>query len=176
MTNHDTAADGLLDGEERQVHVELRGDGAGASYPRGTFRQIVTAMITLVMAIAATYAVPQLHWARPWTAEMDYVPFWNLIGRELLGEGETVAEANVELLKAQELAREEALKEAKAEPFVDKRGAPPVAGGRAAAGVRGPRGGRRRVEMPLENVGDAGPVLRGAGGERARATRGRSRG
>lgn len=152
MTNHDTAADGLLDGEERQVHVELRGDGAGASYPRGTFRQIVAAMLTLVLAIGATYAAPQLHWARPWTADMDYVPFWNLIGRELLGEGETVAAANEELLKAQALAREELMKEETAEPFVDRVVQPPAPEGEKMPAYAGHAEDADKVEMPLENV------------------------
>ena len=80
--------DGLLDGEERRYRVELRGSAEpGGPYPRGTFRQVVTAMATVVMAVAATYVVPSWHWARPWTPDSTYVPFWNLIGRELLGEG-----------------------------------------------------------------------------------------
>ena len=63
---HDGHNDGLLDGEERRYRVDLRGavESAGA-YPRGTFRQVVTAMATLMMAIGASYAVPALHWMRP---------------------------------------------------------------------------------------------------------------
>lgn len=156
MTTRDTAADGLLDGVEQQVHVELHGDGAGASYPRGTFRQIVAAMITMVVAIAATYTAPytrpELEMAQPWKVGEDYVPFWNLIGRELLGEGETVAAANDELLKAQALAREEALKEETAEPFVDRVVLPPAAEGEKLPAYAGHAEDADAVEMPLENV------------------------
>jgi lysophospholipase L1-like esterase len=167
-TQAQTAADGLLDGEEQQVHVELRGDGAGANYPRGTFRQIVSAMITLVVVIAATYAVPDLQWARPWKTECfgttategdgckpvdrDYVPFWNLVGRELLGMGATSRGDDEELKKAQALAREEVLKDEVAEPFVDRVVLPPAPEGEKLPDYAGHAEDADRVEMPLENV------------------------
>lgn len=144
---------GLLDGEDRKFRVELRGSAdPDGPYPRGTFRQIVTAMVTIVMAIGLTYAVPRWHWARPWTPDMDYVPFWNLIGRELLGEGAAADQVNVELAQVQELARVEVAAEDKAEPFVDKVVRTPVeVGERLPAYVENPEDAER-VEMPLENV------------------------
>lgn len=144
---------GLLDGEDRKFRVELRGSAEpNGPYPRGTFRQIVTAMLTLVMAIGLTYLVPRWHWARPWTPDMDYVPFWNLIGRVLLGEGEVADQVNVELAKVQELARVEVAADEKAEPFVDRAVRTPVeVGERLPEYVKNPEDAER-VEMTLENV------------------------
>lgn len=116
--------EGLLDTEEHTYRVDLRRGGEEpVSYPRGTFRKVVTAMLSLMMAVGATYFVPALHSARPWTLEMtlagEYVPFWNLIGRELLGEGaEAEAEAE-EVVQALELARKEVEQEDAREAFVD---------------------------------------------------------
>lgn len=79
---------GLLDVNEVDApEIVLAGHGHDDEpYPSGTFMKIGTGMATLVALILATYIVPVLHFARPWTPE-DPVPFWNLIGRELLGEG-----------------------------------------------------------------------------------------
>ncbi|MBL8972697.1 MAG: hypothetical protein JNK56_19055, partial [Myxococcales bacterium] len=144
---------GLLDGEDHKFRVELRGSAdPNGPYPRGTFRQIVTAMLTVVMAIGLTYVVPRWHWARPWTPDMDYVPFWNLIGRELLGEGEAAEQVNVELAQVQELARVEVEAEDKAEAFVDRAVRTPVeVGERLPAYVDHPED-TERVELALENV------------------------
>jgi lysophospholipase L1-like esterase len=142
--------DGLLDVEERKVHVELRGEAEVDGYPRGTFRQAVTAMATLVMAIAATYVVPRWHWARPWTPEMDYVPFWNLVGRELLGEGAETEVKAQELAAAQELARDEVAAEEVAVPFVDREVRAPVQAGETLPAYAGHAEDQDRVEQPLE--------------------------
>src|SRR5688572_9019989 len=105
-TTHTLASDiGLLDVEET-VHgqVKLEGEGRDSGpYPPGSFTKIVSAMITLVFCIVATYVVPALHFARPWTSA-DPVPFWNIIGREILGEGEAAEVEQEEALKAEELA------------------------------------------------------------------------
>ncbi|HEY0137219.1 MAG TPA: hypothetical protein VGB85_24215, partial [Nannocystis sp.] len=153
--SHDTHA-GLLDGEDHRFRVELRGSAEpDGPYPRGTFRQIVTAMITLVTLIGLTYAVPRWHWARPWTADMDYVPFWNLIGRVLLGEGEAVAKVDAELAEAQALARAELEIEDKAEPFVDREVRKPAPTGpeleKLPALAPSPEDSER-VERTLENA------------------------
>jgi len=42
----------------------------------------------LCVAIAGTYVVPGLSALRPWVPGDGYVPFWNVVGREWLGEGE----------------------------------------------------------------------------------------
>lgn len=81
---------GLLSDEVREDDSEIvLGDDKPdpGNYPRGTFRTTISGMLTMLMMIGATYVLPGLEWARPWTPE-DPVPFWNLIGRELLGEGE----------------------------------------------------------------------------------------
>jgi len=153
-TEHsDGEYEGLLDGEERRYRVDLRGavESAG-SYPRGTFRQVVTAMATLVMAIGATYVVPELHWMRPWPPGSDYVPFWNLIGRELLGEGGKAEEKRQEVAVVEEQARAEVEAEAKAEPFVDKQVREPVAEGERLPAYAGHAEDAERVELRLENV------------------------
>ena len=96
---------GLLDVEERDVAlVELEGDGSDAGrHPSGTFRKIGMAMATLVGLIMATYVVPALDFARPWTSD-DPVLFWNLVGRELLGEGEVAQEEEEHLERVEALA------------------------------------------------------------------------
>jgi lysophospholipase L1-like esterase len=104
-TPPDLPADGLLDGEEQvDAEIVLYGDGSdpGAFAP-GTFRKIGSGMVVLVICIVATYLVPALHWARPWTSE-DPVPFWNVIGRELMGEGAEVEAEVAEVQRAEELA------------------------------------------------------------------------
>ncbi len=144
---------GLLDGEDRKFRVELRGsDEPTGPYPRGTFRQVVSAMVTVVALTAATYAVPRWHWARPWTPDMDYVPFWNLIGRVLLGEGEAAEVVAEELAEVQAKARADIEAEDRATPFVDRVVRTPVeVGERMPAYVPAPEDDER-VEMPLENV------------------------
>ena len=152
---------GLLDGEDHRFHVELRGSGdPDGPYPRGTFRQVVTAMLTVLMAIGLTYAVPRWHWARPWTADMDYVPFWNLIGRVLLGEGEAVAAVDEELAKAQALARSELDAEDRAVPFVDREVRRPAVQGDVVEKLpplEPVPEDSERVERTLENAGTLDP-------------------
>ena len=151
-TSHDTN-EGLLDGEDRRFRVELRGSAEPAGpYPRGTFRQAVSAMVTIVLAIGLTYVVPSWRWARPWTPDMGYVPFWNQIGRVLLGEGAEAEAVDTELAQVQALARVEVEADDKAVPFVDRAVRTPVeVGERMPAYVVVPEDAER-VEMPLENV------------------------
>lgn len=145
--------DGLLDGEERRYRVELRGSAEpGGPYPRGTFRQVVTAMATVVMAVAATYVVPSWHWARPWTPDSTYVPFWNLIGRELLGEGGKAEEKRSEVAAVEEQARAEVAAEEVAEPFVDKVVREPVVAGELLPLYPGHAEDAEPVALRLENV------------------------
>ncbi len=49
-------------------------------------------------AIACAYVVPALAALRPWVPGDGYVPFWNVVGRELLGEGKR-AQAEHEALE-----------------------------------------------------------------------------
>jgi lysophospholipase L1-like esterase len=57
----------------------------------------------LCAVVATSYVVSPLHPLRPWVLGGDYVPFWNVVGREWLGEGELLeAEAaNVAKLQRQ---------------------------------------------------------------------------
>jgi lysophospholipase L1-like esterase len=96
---------GLLDVEEHVERVVLAGDEVDSGpYPKGTFRKVGSGMATLVVAIAATYLVPDLHFARPWVPGVDPMLFWNVVGREILGEGEAAAAAEESLDQAEELA------------------------------------------------------------------------
>jgi len=104
-----TDADGLLDGVEPVEPVETvelhRGDGDDDEpYPPGTFRTIGSGIVTLALLIAATYVVPALHFARPWVRGTDPTLFWNLVGRELMGEGEAIDQAAEQLQEFERLA------------------------------------------------------------------------
>src|SRR5687768_12292357 len=92
MTTSDThAPQGLLEGEEDRHVVALEGEDDGGRVPPGTFMKIGAALATLWAAIIATYTVPDLYFARPWVRG-EPVPFWNIIGREFMGEGEVSQE------------------------------------------------------------------------------------
>ncbi len=71
-------------------------------------------VLTLLAVIAATYLVPGLEIFQPWRAEEDYLPFWNVVGRELLGQEQEVLEQARDIAALQRLALPP--------------GAPPVAG------------------------------------------------
>ena len=53
----------------------------------------------LLAAIALTYILPALGVLRPWSPGDSYVPFWNIIGREFLGEGKALEEEARQLEK-----------------------------------------------------------------------------
>ncbi len=97
---------GLLDVEESVgPQVVLEGDGVEAgAYPPRTFHKIVSGMATLAALIVATYFVPALHFARPWVQDKDPTIFWNLVGRELLGEGAAAKAAEQKTEEAERLA------------------------------------------------------------------------
>jgi lysophospholipase L1-like esterase len=91
---------GLLDVEEEIDVVRLgeHDEVAGELLSIRVFKKFLAALGTFAVLIGLSYAIP-LPWAQPWRPEEDYIPFWNLIGRELLGQGQS-AEA-----EAQEAAR-----------------------------------------------------------------------
>jgi lysophospholipase L1-like esterase len=96
---------GLLDVEESAgAEIVLAGEGDDRPYAPGTFRKIGTGMATLVALIVLTYVVPGLEFARPWTTE-DPVPFWNIIGREILGDEAGGQQEQQQVSQAQALAR-----------------------------------------------------------------------
>jgi hypothetical protein len=53
---------------------------------RRAFARVFGVAFGLAAAILSTYVVPPLAPLRPWVPGRGYVPFWNLLGRELLGE------------------------------------------------------------------------------------------
>ncbi|HEX5100908.1 MAG TPA: GDSL-type esterase/lipase family protein [Polyangiaceae bacterium] len=59
---------------------------------RHAFVRLLGVALGLGAAIFATYVVPPLAPLRPWVPGHGYIPFWNVVGRELRGEG-AVAEA-----------------------------------------------------------------------------------
>jgi lysophospholipase L1-like esterase len=113
MENDDTnQPQGLLEGDEHARVVSLVGEDDGGVVAPGTFRKIGTAIATLAAAILATYYTPALQWARPWVPG-EPVPFWNIVGREILGEGEVAAEVEereeaTEVLAQHVLAKDDA--------------------------------------------------------------------
>ncbi len=116
--NSSTPGEGLLDGEDHAHRVELLGDddGSGVTQP-GTFFKIGSGALALLLAMMATYLVPELSFARPWTnpeppwrleifrgERNDAVPFWNVIGRELLGQDQGQAEVLADVTETEALA------------------------------------------------------------------------
>jgi lysophospholipase L1-like esterase len=60
----------------------------GSEMARGArpVARVLSVVLGLGLSILSTYAVPGLGSLRPWVPGGDYVPFWNLVGRELLGD------------------------------------------------------------------------------------------
>ncbi len=114
--------DGLLDVEESVSRIVLDAcDDPSGVYPAGTFRTVVSAMMTVLTLMGLSYALPMLadqglladgslvalaRDARPWKPN-DPVPFWNLVGRELLGEGADVEAGAAEVNEFAALAAAE---------------------------------------------------------------------
>lgn len=98
--------DGLLDQDERVDIVELSsGEAQGEELPDKVFERAYQALFTVVLAIVASYVIPGMSWAQPWGLDEDYKPFWNLIGREFMGEGAKAQELTDEQKHFEELAR-----------------------------------------------------------------------
>lgn len=127
---------GLLDVEEvvETTVLEPAGRESTQAYPPRTFRKIGAALATLGVCVAATYLDPQLSWARPWTSG-DPVPFWNIVGREILGEGEAADAAEDEAQKVETLAAELVDDRRDTAPVKDKEVVEPPPTGDAAAQI-----------------------------------------
>lgn len=112
--------DGLLDEAEHVEHIALGVDEAeGIGVESGSFDRAHHALVVVLLLIAATYFVPGMSWGQPWRADEDYVPFWNLIGRELMGQGAKAQELDAEQKKFEDIARREQ-QEADTEPVEDR--------------------------------------------------------
>ena len=96
---------GLLDVEEEVVKVVLGSDDvvSGAPLPIATFSKLLSATAVFATLLAVAYLVP-FEWAQPWRAGEDYVPYWNIIGRELMGQGATAEADADEAARMAELA------------------------------------------------------------------------
>jgi lysophospholipase L1-like esterase len=96
--------EGLLDLEERVAEVRLElGEEPGWGVPTGAFAKLGSGLAVLIGMIVLSYVVPGLGWAQPWRASEDYVPFWNVVGRELMGQELPTAE----LARLEALARDQ---------------------------------------------------------------------
>lgn len=71
---------------------------------RGGRLRLLTGSAGLVFALLCTYFVPGLGDAQPWARGEDYVPFWNLIGREVMGQGAAAAQHEAALGNLAEIA------------------------------------------------------------------------
>ncbi len=146
---------GLLDAEDEQHDkiVLKRGEKGPEKLEPGTFRKLWLTVITFGLAIGATYAVPQLHFAQPWSADDDYVPFWNLVGREFMGQGAAVAADREELAELEQLAAAEVEDEEQQEAFEDRPvvDPPPMEEGAKFPEYRPHEDDDLDVDMPLEH-------------------------
>ncbi|MEE9385047.1 MAG: GDSL-type esterase/lipase family protein [Nannocystaceae bacterium] len=98
---------GLLDVEEGEHDtIVLQGSNRGARVEPGSFVKLASALAVFALAIVGTYTISGLEWAQPWSADEAYIPYWNIVGREFMGEG---AEADQRQQQAEgfaELARQ----------------------------------------------------------------------
>src|SRR5690606_702948 len=78
-------------------------DTAGELLSLEVFKKLLSALATFGLLIGLSYAIP-IPWAQPWRADEDYIPFWNIIGRELLGQGEAAEAEAEEAARMAELA------------------------------------------------------------------------
>lgn len=69
---------------------------------RGGRLRLISASAGLVVAVGLTYVAPPLSDAQPWARGEEYVPFWNIVGREFMGQG---ALASGQAAQVGELAR-----------------------------------------------------------------------
>lgn len=101
------AGDGLFDAEEskRRVLLSLHDDESLDPAP-GALRRIGAFAGALSVLLLTTYLVPALHPFRPWSPGEDYVPFWNVVGRAVMGEGEELAKEQEELARMRQAAQQ----------------------------------------------------------------------
>lgn len=71
---------------------------------RGGRLRLMSGTVALLVALASTYVIPVLEDAQPWARGEEYVPFWNLIGRELMGQGAAASGKQAEVTELTKLA------------------------------------------------------------------------
>ena len=102
-----TTPDGLLDHDEVVEAIVLSSEEAPTGpLPAGVFRRLIGGLAVFASTILASYFVPGLEFAQPWKAGEDYVPYWNLIGRELMGQGARAAAADEAQARFEAMARD----------------------------------------------------------------------
>lgn len=123
-------------------------------------RRLWWGALTLLTAFASTYVVPGLSRFQPWSAGEDYVPFWNLVGREWLGRGVALQEQRRDLERFERLAVEaERTRPAEPAPGPTERpsAAPPAAAPKTEESGRFPEYAPHAdeaepVEVPIESL------------------------
>lgn len=101
----DTQHEGILEGEDQARHVQLQGAQQEIEIEPPAKRRWLTAAGTLLGLVALTYVVPGAQRFAPWRPGDGYIPFWNVIGRELLGQGKAQESQQAEVARLQDLAR-----------------------------------------------------------------------
>lgn len=106
----------LFDDREETRRVELgQGTHEIRIEPKAA-RRLWSLGLGLAALIGLSYAVPVLHPLRPWAPGEGYVPFWNVIGRELLGQGSEIERERRELAELQDMAAQVPTPEPSARP------------------------------------------------------------
>lgn len=108
------------------------------------FKRALGVLIGLAVMIGATYLVPTLHRLRPWAPSSSYVPFWNVVGREWLGEEVS--------WKAEARALAELKRVALAAPRPSAAAAPRPSASTPNEGVFPPYAPETRVERPAHGI------------------------
>lgn len=104
------------------------------------FWRVASIALGLFATIGSTYFVSSFSHLRPWVAGGDYVPFWNIVGREFLGEGKALA--------AEAKEQEQLLAQAKKSAQAVQTPPPKLAAPPSAQAVFPPYNPQERVQKP----------------------------
>lgn len=137
MSEPDAEPQGVLDGREDGGRVVLtqRDAASQSALTPDARRRLGWAAGTLVALLGATYVVPGLEAARPWKPGEGYVPFWNVIGRELLGQESELEQQDRALSAFEALARDAERPTGGSSRHPAAPARDPAAGARADAGL-----------------------------------------
>lgn len=123
---------------------------------RGGRRRFAGAGIGLLLALVATYVVPALEDAQPWARGEEYVPFWNIIGRELMGQGALASGREAEVSELTKLAKgaDEGEEASERGPVDKQAGAPHTASGEVEGANSPPPDDTPLEPVPTLHKGD----------------------
>jgi lysophospholipase L1-like esterase len=152
--------EGILDGEDRARHVRLqKGVGEVELEPRAK-RRAVLAGASLLGLVLLTYVVPGAQRFAPWLPGDGYIPFWNVIGRELLGQGKEQEGEQAEVARLEQLAQQALSADQSA-----AEGSPPERAGDPAPAAVGALGTAAPVfpefEVPAEDLPEVAVAIEG---------------